>query len=697
MLKKGLSTIILNFLYKNKNKEFTPAKLSKIFCIKKHNYTKFKKILYQLEKNGKIRRKGKKYYVKAIYKTMKGIFDASALTQNYSFAFVKTEKEDIKVFEENCLNAYHNDIVDVAIIKRNRRGAVGMIMKIVERKNQIVIGNAYKSEENLYVLPDNKMIDNDIKLVNADNRVIGKKVAVQITDWGERNKYILPIAELSEILGNAEDPNIDLIAVVKQYGLPEEFPQNALDVSSKLEEQIDVVEINKRKDFRNLTTFTIDPISAKDFDDAISLENLSFGFRLYIHIADVSHYVEVNSPIFQEAYERGTSIYLLQNTIPMLPTKICNNLCSLKSDKERLAISVIIDYDKNYNLINREVVQSIILSDARLNYQQVDKFFRGDEDNGIEIEIKENLLKMRPLANHLTKKRYARGSLDFDLPDSEFEFDENGYPINILRIKETESHLLIEEFMLVANQFIAELIAKKCNSGIFRIHEPPDPVKMGELALLVKSYNYNLNFAHKNQNLALKQLLDSIKDENHHRAFDNLLLRTLMKAEYSYKNLGHFGLALKSYTHFTSPIRRFPDLVVHHLLKQYVFGCSSHRFSLSDIKAFAVKSSEREIIALNAERTLGKLKKNRFMTYNIGKIFNALIVNFNNKNIFVELDKYPIEGYIPLSSIIDDYYQFNRQKYCVIGKSKHRKFFLCQKVQVRVKRVEHNIEFELFR
>ena len=220
---------------------------------------------------------------------------------------------------------------------------------------------------------------------------------------------------------------------------------------------------------------------------------------------------------------------------------------------------------------------------------------------------------------------------------------------------------------------------------------------MAEFALIVKSYNYSLNFTQKNQNLALKQFLNSIKNENHHRVFDNLLLRSLMKAKYSYRNLGHFGLALKSYTHFTSPIRRFPDLIVHHLLKQNVFGWSSTRFSLSDIKSFAQKSSEMELVAMNAERTLGKLKKNRFMKDNIGKDFKALIVNFNNKNIFIELDKYPIEGFIPLSSITDDYYQFNSNKYCIIGKGKKRRFFLCQQIQVKVKKIEHEIEFELIK
>ena len=720
--------VILNFLHKNANKEFTIRKLARIFRIKKRNYSNFKKLILQLTKKAKIRRKGKKYYSIPVYNTIEGIFDASALAKNYPFAFVRTDKEDIKIYLEDCLNAYHNDTVELVVTKRNHRGATGKILKIIKRKNETIIGNTYKSNGKLFVIPDNQKIDNHIELVNLkidQNEFLEKKVMVRITDWGNREKDTYPKGKITEILGNANDPNIDFLSVLKQYNLPREFKRDITDESLKLQEYIDNLEIRRRKNFVDITTFTIDPITAKDFDDAISLEEIETGYKLYIHIADVSHYVKVESPIFKEAFNRGTSVYLLQKVIPMLPSNLSNNICSLQPGKDRLAISVIIEYDKNFNQIKGEIYPSIIRSDARLNYQQVDRFFEGSDfspqrlkgtkknynknknhssclsalvaNSEIAPEIKEVLLKMRPLAKHLTELRYARGGLDFDLPDSEFEFDENGSPINILRTRETESHLLIEEFMLVANQYVAELIAKKCNSAIFRIHEKPDPAKMAEFALIVKSYNYSLNFTQKNQNLALKQFLNSIKNENHHRVFDNLLLRSLMKAKYSYRNLGHFGLALKSYTHFTSPIRRFPDLVVHHLLKQNVFGWSSTRFSLSDIKSFAQKSSEMELVAMNAERTLGKLKKNRFMKDNIGKDFKALIVNFNNKNIFIELDKYPIEGFIPLSSITDDYYQFNNNKYCIIGKGRKRRFFLCQQIQVKVKKIEHEIEFELIK
>ncbi|MBC8313093.1 MAG: ribonuclease R [Candidatus Cloacimonetes bacterium] len=695
MSKRIKSSKILYFFRKNSSKKFSSAELARILRIKKQKYKNLRKILYKLEKQNLILRKGKKYFIIPQYSVIVGTFDAIAISKGYSFAFVRTEKNDIKIPVKQCLNAYNDDIVEVQITKKTRNGFTGKIQKIVERKNKTIVGNCFKTNEKYLIKPDNTRFHNIVEVINANDEIYKKKILIEITNWGNYTKNILPAGKVIEIIGDFDDPKIDFISIIKQFNLPEKFPDTVLQESKKFSETIVNKEVSRRKDFRNLTTFTIDPITAKDFDDAISFEDIATGYRLYVHIADVSEFAKVNSPTLREAFERGTSIYLLQDVIPMLPQKLSNDLCSLKPNRDRLTISVIIDYDKNFKIVHRNVVPSIIRSDARLSYDQVDKLFEEKNENDIDPKIGKILLKLRPLAKHLTKQRYARGGLDFDLPDSEFEFDENGSPINIMRVKTTESHLLIEECMLEANQFVSELIAQKCNAGIFRIHEPPDSVKMGEFALLVKSYNYTLNFSNSDKNMAIKEFLDSIQNENHHRVFDTLLLRNLMKAKYSHQNIGHFGLALDSYTHFTSPIRRFPDLVVHHLLKQFVFKWTESRFSINEIKMFSQKSSEMELVALNAERAIGKLKKNRFMMDNIGKSFRALIVNFNKKNIFVELDEYPIEGFIPLSSLSDDYYQFNSEKYFLIGKRSRQKFLLGQQIKVRVKNVESDIEFQL--
>jgi ribonuclease R len=693
-------TSILDFLNQNSGRGITARTLSKKFRIKKRDYRKFISILEELEEEGAIQRRGKRYFVIPLYKTVQGAFDSTALANNYSFGYVLTEKGDIKVYSEDTLDALDGDIVEVAILKTRFGQPIGKVLRVIERANKQIVGNTYIYHGKLYVIPDNPKIDSDIKIVAAPDYLRrepykSQKVVVDVTDFGERAKDIPIRGRIIEVLGDTDDPKIDFLSVVRQYELPEQFPADVLEAVKDLPEEVLPEERSRREDFTNLLTFTIDPATAKDFDDALSFEVFDTGYRLYVHIADVSYYVQKASPTFEEAVARGRSIYLHPDVIPMLPKKLSNNLCSLEPDKDRLALSVIVDYDKNFGVRNHRVVPSIIRSDARLTYEQVDRLFGGEDDHSIKQEVAHVLQNMRPLAAYLTKERHARGGLDFDLPDSEFIFDEDGSPVDIVREISTESHLLVEEFMLVANQFIAELLSRKANASIFRIHEPPDPVKIAEFAKLAKVYNYSLDFKHKDINLAIAEFLDSIKNENHHRVFDYLLLRSMMKAKYSYRNVGHFGLSIKSYTHFTSPIRRFPDLVVHHQIKQFVFHWTSERFKLEEIKAFAERSTEQEIVSLNAERTLGKLRKNRFMARNIGKTFQGIIVNFNKKNIFVELDRYPIEGFIPIASLTDDYYQFDDRSYTMMGSRRKRRFYLAQQVTVCVKRVEVGIEFAL--
>ena len=700
MFDKKLISKVYNYLQKHADKQFTFIKLSKKFHIRKKKNS-LKKILIQLENDNKILKRNGKYSCRTSFKKVYGKFDARALVNNYSFAYVKPNSDkmgDIKIYRENCLNAYHGDTVEVSILKSSPRSQIGKILEIIERSRTSIIGNILLTSNNVFLVPDEKNMDNliDVKTDDLDrDELVNKKVVISITNWGDRENMILPIGEIEEILGNTDDPSIDFLSVVRQFGLSEKFSEKIIREVEKFNLTISRDELTKRKDFRSLTTFTIDPITAKDFDDAVSIVQIDDIWRLYIHISDVSHYVHPSSEIFHEAFNRGTSIYLLQNVIPMLPKLLSNSLCSLQTETDKLTISVLIDFDADFNIIRRMIFPSTIRSDARLNYEQVDDFFQDAKMVSFSDEVKNSLQNMRPIAKFLTAKRLERGSLNFDIPDTEFDFDENGSPIAIFRTKTTESHLLIEEFMLLANQFVADLITKKSNVGIFRIHEEPDTAKLGEFSKIVKSYNYKLDFSLKSDNISLKNFLNSIRTSNEHRVFDNLLLRSMMKAEYSPINKGHFGLALNSYTHFTSPIRRFPDLVVHHLIKQNIFEWSANKFTVDEMRKFSQISSQREIIAVQAERTLEKLKKNRFMIENKNKVFDSIIVNFNSKNIFVELDKFPIQGFIPLSSLKKDYYKLSTKNYTLTGNQTKRKFFLCQKLKVRVKKVLNGIEFEL--
>ncbi|TSA28214.1 ribonuclease R [bacterium] len=698
MSQKELNKEIKDYIQRHPDRQLSVPKLAKIFHVKKKNFRIIKNILRDLESQGIIIRHKRAYSSPSPRKTHIGTFDATALAKNYPFGFVETEHKDVKIYEDNCLNAYHQDIVEFIVTKEVKRGSVGKILKVIERKNSTLVGSAFKQDNHVYFVPDNPKFDTEVELIEVGDftQFKGKKIVAEITDWGNRYQQVLPKGKIIEILGALEDPNVDYLAIVKQYELPTTFPEEVILEVEALPDTISEDEISRRKDFRNLITFTIDPKTAKDFDDAISFEKIDNGtFKLYVHIADVSHYVKTPYALFSDALERGTSIYLLQNVIPMLPFKLSNKLCSLQPDVDRLTMTIIIDYDAEFKALGSSVYPSVIKSDQRLSYEQVDVLFEQGDNEEIKPEVKNIILEMRSLAQHLTKTRYARGSLDFDLPDSEFIFDEQGSPINILRTHQTESHLFIEEFMLAANEFVAKLIARKCSAAIFRIHEPPNGEKIAEFARTIKAYGFSFSFVHKDISTAIKQFLQSISDEKQHRVYDYLLLRSLMKAKYSYKNIGHFGLALKSYTHFTSPIRRFPDLVVHHLIKQYVFEWTTKRFSLNEINTFAEHSSAMEVRAMTAERSLGELKKNRFMLENMNKVFDALIVNFNKRNIYIELDSYPIEGYIPLAAIGRDYFEFDPRHYVVIGKRSKQRFVLCQKLKVKVKRIIHDIEFEI--
>ncbi|MDP8241794.1 MAG: ribonuclease R [Candidatus Celaenobacter antarcticus] len=698
MTQKNLSKEIKDYIKRHPDRQLSVSKIAKIFNVKKKNYKQIRNILRELESEGVLLRHKKTYTSPSPRKTQIGTFDATALAKKYPFGFVETENTDVKIYVENCLNAYHHDIVEFTVLKEARQGPVGKILKVIERKNGTLVGSAFKQDSHVYFVSDNPKIDTEVELfeVGDFSKISGKKIVIEISDWGNRHQQVLPSGKIIEILGELDDPNVDYLAIVKEYGLPTNFPEEVIREVEALPNSISENEISRRKDFRNLVTFTIDPKTAKDFDDALSFEKMDNGtFKLYVHIADVSNYVRVPSALFSDALERGTSIYLLQNVIPMLPFKLSNELCSLQPEVDRLTMTVIIDYSAEFKALGSSVYPSIIKSDQRLSYEQVDVLFSQGDNEEIEPEVKGIILQMRPLAKNLTKARYARGSLDFDLPDSEFIFDDQGSPIDILRTHQTESHLFIEEFMLAANEFVAKLIARKCSAAIFRIHEPPDADKIAEFARTIKAYGFSFNYSHKDISIAFKQFLQSISDEKQHRVYDYLLLRSLMKAKYSYRNIGHFGLALKSYTHFTSPIRRFPDLVVHHLIKQYVFEWTTKRFSLNEIKTYAEHSSEMEVRAMTAERSLGELKKNRFMRENMNDTFDALIVNFNKRNIYVELDLYPIEGYIPLATIGRDYYEFDPKHYAVIGKRSKQRFVLCQKLKVKVKRIIHDIEFEI--
>jgi len=453
-------------------------------------------------------------------------------------------------------------------------------------------------------------------------------------------------------------------------------------------------EIQRRKDFRNLTTLTIDPSSAKDYDDAISLEIKDGKYVLYVHIADVTHYVRPGNNLFNEAVERGNSFYFPRSVIPMLPERLSNKICSLKPDEDKLTLSVVTTFDRNYNIEEQYVCESLIRSSARLNYEEVDDLFE-EREHTIPSEIVQILLELRKLSEELSKRRYARGYIPFDMPDTEFEFDEDGNLSGITRSRETESHKLIENCMLLANEYTAELLHRKGKKAIYRIHEYPDEDSVRKILDLLTYYRLKYKKNQKTQKL-IQGLLTSMPNEEYHRVFDPIILRSMKKARYDTEPIGHFGLATRYYTHFTSPIRRICDLAVHHLIRQHIwkqkYGAD---FQPNTIKEIADRASEQESLADNAERETSYQFKKLFMKDRIGETYQGLVVNMNNNNIIVELNDLPVSGIIPLSSLKDDKYNFYSRYMELIGKRGKRVFRLLDRLTVKLERIDFDLIFSL--
>jgi ribonuclease R len=447
--------------------------------------------------------------------------------------------------------------------------------------------------------------------------------------------------------------------------------------------------ISKRKDLRDLLTFTIDPASAKDFDDAISLVKDEKGLTLYVHIADVAQYIGIKSKLFEEAAKRGNSYYFPKRVIPMLPEKISNKICSLRPFEDKLTLTVQTRYNNNFKIISQRVYESIICSNARFNYEEIDEFF--EEKKEFEAEIAEALKIMRKLSANLTQNRVKCGYLRLNIPETIFIFDDEGHVVDLDRSKETASHKIIENFMLVANEFIAKELSD--GKTIYRIHEKPDEKRLLNLKEEISSYNIKMEM-NKNLNTVLQDLLDKLPDENYHRVFDRKVLRSMKKAKYTVENLGHFGLAMRNYTHFTSPIRRISYLIIHHQIKNKL-NSKQTPFSASHLFKLAKIATEREMIADESEREVDLKNKTIFIKKKVGEEFEAIIIAVRNNALIVELNKYPITGIVSISSLEDDRYEFFPQHSRFIGKRKGKIYKLTDPLNVLLDKVDDEIHFKV--
>ncbi|MBC8415251.1 MAG: VacB/RNase II family 3'-5' exoribonuclease, partial [Candidatus Cloacimonetes bacterium] len=517
----------------------------------------------------------------------------------------------------------------------------------------------------------------------------GEKVVLKILNWGNRDLQKLPVGNIIEILGKAGDPEVEILSIIKQYELPLTFPENVLQELNNIHLEIPQEEIIRRTDLRKLTTITIDPASAKDFDDAVSLEKNEDEFTLYVHIADVAHYVSHSSNLFAEAVKRGNSYYFPKKVIPMLPEKISNKVCSLRPFEEKLTLTMKTVYNADFSIKSQEVVESVIKSDARFNYDEIDAHFEGEKK--IDKELVIMLDDMRKLSSALSVKNIKHGYLSLNIPETEFIFDEDGHITDLQRSRQTESHKLIENFMLVANEFVAKRLSAK--PTIYRIHEEPEEEKLVKLKKLVRNYSLKFDLG-KERHIALQELLNSLPDESHHRVFDKVVLRSMKRAKYTIQNMGHFGLALQNYTHFTSPIRRICDLVVHHQIKDKL-NSQQERFDKNRLIQIAESATENEMIADEAEREVDLKNKLNFIKKHLGEEFEGIIVAIRPALMIVELDRYPVTGIVEISSLKDDYYNFMEEHMRLVGRKSGKIYKLTDNVKVFISRVDDDIYFQI--
>lgn len=596
--------------------------------------------------------------------------------------------EPIFIAERNSAHAMNNDKVKIAFFaKRKHHDAEGEVIEILERANDTFVGTLEVEKSYAFLVTENRTLANDI-FIPKDKLKGGKtgdKAVVKVIEWPDKAKN--PIGQVIDILGKAGDNTTEMHAILAEFGLPYVYPQAVEKAADKIPAEITAEEIARREDFRKVTTFTIDPKDAKDFDDALSIRKLKDNlWEVGVHIADVTHYVKEGSIIDKEAEKRATSVYLVDRTIPMLPERLCNFLCSLRPHEEKLAFSVIFDITEKGDVKNSRVVHTVIYSDRRFTYEEAQQII--ETKNG---DFKDEVLMLDTIAKALREKRFAAGAINFDRYEIKFEIDEKGKPVSVYFKESKDANKLVEEFMLLANRTVAEQIGrvpkgKKAKVLPYRIHDLPDPEKLDNLNQFIARFGYKLrtNGTKTDISKSINHLLDDIQGKKEENLIETVSIRAMQKARYSTHNIGHYGLAFDYYTHFTSPIRRFPDMMVHRLVTKYLDGGRS--VSESKYEDLCDHSSNMEQIAANAERASIKYKQVEFMSERVGQTYDGVISGVTEWGLYVELNENKCEGMIPMRDLDDDYYEFDEKNYCLRGRRKNHTYSLGDAITVKVAR-----------
>lgn len=680
-----------SFFKKNPTGAFKPKDIARrLDLISDHEYAELKSMLYKLTEDTFLSRSGKRFKLNTIPSSNKLSGTLEINPNGYGFVSPDTKDiGDIFVAARNISTAFDGDKVEVTLFaKQKGKNLDGQITRILKRKKVEIPGILRKTKSFYFVAPDDPSIHKDIyvdpaKLKGAKK---GDRVVASNIDWDDPVRN--PEGEIIEILGKESSPDSDILALVREFNLKNIFSEECLKEAEEVETVVSEEELRDRLDYRNANVFTIDPYDAKDFDDALSIEKLdNDNYKIGIHIADVSHYVLKGSELDKEAYDRGNSVYFVGKVVPMLPEKLSNQICSLVPDEDRLTYSVIIEITPRGKVVDYSIAKTVINSKRRFTYEEVQQIIEK-----LQGDFSEEIIMLDKIAKVLRKKRMKEGSIDFASTEIKFDLDESGRPVKVLKKEIKESNMLVEEYMLLANRIVATHIAKPKSGNIrpfvYRIHDLPDQEKVYEFARFVKTLGYSFDAGSNSKAIQFQKLMNAVKGKEEEALINDLAIRSMAKAAYSPDNIGHYGLGFKFYSHFTSPIRRYSDLIVHRLLIHYTKGNRKNPYSHIQLDEICDHISFCERNAIDAERLSVKLKQIEYLSNQLGEEFHAIISGVTNFGIFVKITDILAEGLIRLRDLEDDFYVYDERKYSLIGRETKKQFRLGDKVNVKLVRVD---------
>ena len=691
--------VILDFI---SDDLYVPMKIKEIAIvlqIPREQRDELKEVLDALVEEGKISLSKRGKYSKGHAVHLKGTFQANA--RGFGFVTPEDGSEDVFIPEDNISGAFQGDEVEYIITAApSGRRKEGKIVRILSHSVVHVVGLYEKSKSFGFVRPDNQRYLKDIYIPSGKERgaMTGHKVVVELTSYG--GEHMKPEGKVVEIIGHVNDPGTDILSVVMDSGIPTEFPEKVLNQAVRVGKPVSEADCAGRKDLRDWLMVTIDGEDAKDLDDAVSLKEEEGRYVLGVHIADVTNYVQENSALDREAFERGTSVYLADCVIPMLPHRLSNGICSLNAGEDRLALSCIMTFDPSGDMIDHEIAETVINVNRRMSYNGVAAILAGDTQDLEDEKIISMIQSMKKLSDILRERRGRRGSIDFDFPETKVILDEEGRPVDIKPYERNDATKIIEDFMLMANETVAEEYYWRELPFLYRTHEVPDEEKIRQLSTFINNFGYHIHVRNEVRPKEIQKLLERVDGTLEEALISRLALRSMKQARYTTENTGHFGLAAKYYTHFTSPIRRYPDLQIHRIIKENLRGrLNEDRIAHYEeiLPKVAAQCSDRERRAEEAEREVVRMKKAEYMYSHIGEEYDGVISGVTKWGVYVELPN-TVEGLVHVADMRDDHYEFSEQTYELTGQHTGKSYKLGQSVRVCVTdadKLQRTVNFEI--